>query len=141
VIRGIFADVFLVLAVATVLASAVGVLVMRGVYAKLHFVTPAALVAPVLVTLAVLMKAGFSAATAEVLLALLFLVIAGPYLSHATIRAARVREQGDWRPGKGRPGGGQPAGDGRPGGGQPAGDGRPGGGQPAGEGRPGGGQA
>jgi hypothetical protein len=25
------------------------------------------------------------------------MVIAGPYLSHATIRAFRVREKGDWR--------------------------------------------
>ena len=62
--------------------------------------TPAALVAPVLVTLAVLVHAGFSAATGETLLALLFMVIAGPFLTHATIRAARVREEGDWRTGR-----------------------------------------
>ena len=62
--------------------------------------TPAALVAPVLVTLAVLVHAGFSAATGETLLALLFMVIAGPFLTHATIRAARVRATGDWRTGR-----------------------------------------
>ena len=28
------------------------------------------------------------------------MVIAGPFLTHATIRAARVRETGDWRPGR-----------------------------------------
>ena len=66
-IRGIFADVFLGLAVAIVLLSSVGVLVMRGVYDKLHFVTPAALVAPILVMLAVLVHAGFSATSAETL--------------------------------------------------------------------------
>jgi monovalent cation/proton antiporter MnhG/PhaG subunit len=97
-IREIFSDTFLGLAAAIVIASSVGVLVMRDVYQKLHFVTPAALVAPVLVTLAVLIRARFSATTAETLLALLFMVFAGPYLTHATIRAARVREQGDWRP-------------------------------------------
>jgi hypothetical protein len=37
-------------------------------------------------------------------------MIAGPYLTHATIRAARVREKGDWRPGKG---GGRDHGEGR----------------------------
>jgi multicomponent Na+:H+ antiporter subunit G len=99
IIREIFSDVLLALAAAIVLASSVGVLVMRGVYDKLHFVTPAALVAPVLVTLAVLLRAGFSATTTETCLALLFMVIAGPFLTHATIRAARVREKGDWRPG------------------------------------------
>jgi multisubunit Na+/H+ antiporter MnhG subunit len=99
IIREIFTDALLGLAAAIVLFSSAGVLLMRGVYDKLHFVTPAALVAPVLVTMAVLVHAGFSAATTEVLLALLFMVVAGPFLTHATIRAARVREQGDWRPG------------------------------------------
>jgi multicomponent Na+:H+ antiporter subunit G len=100
-IREIFADVFLGLAVTIVLLSSVGVLAMRGVYDKLHFVTPAALVAPILVMLAVLVHAGFSATSAETLLALLFMVIAGPFLTHATVRAARVREKGDWRSGHG----------------------------------------
>jgi multisubunit Na+/H+ antiporter MnhG subunit len=100
IIGEILTDVLAGLAAAIVLASSVGVLVMRGVYDKLHFVTPAALVAPALVTLAVLVHAGLSATTTETLLALLFLMIAGPFLSHATIRAARVREQGDWRPGR-----------------------------------------
>ncbi|HEV8275443.1 MAG TPA: monovalent cation/H(+) antiporter subunit G [Streptosporangiaceae bacterium] len=102
IVRQILADTFLGLATAVVLASSVGVLVMRDVYDKLHFVTPAALVAPILVTLAVLVRARFSATTAEMFLVLLFMVIAGPYLSHATIRAARAREQGDWRGGGGR---------------------------------------
>ena len=34
----------------------------------------------------------------ETFLALLFMIIAGPFLSHATMRAIRVREKGDWRP-------------------------------------------
>jgi len=37
--------------------------------------------------------------TGETCLALFFMVIAGPYLSHATMRAIRVRETGDWRSG------------------------------------------
>ena len=37
--------------------------------------------------------------TGETWLALFFMVIAGPFLSHATIRAIRVREKGDWRAG------------------------------------------
>ena len=98
-IRNIVTDVFLGLAVVIVLASAVGVLVMGDVYQKIHFVTPAAVVAPVLVTLAVFVHAGFSATTTETLVVLLFMVIAGPFLSHATMRAARIREKGDWRPG------------------------------------------
>ncbi|HWR48251.1 MAG TPA: monovalent cation/H(+) antiporter subunit G [Pseudonocardiaceae bacterium] len=96
-IKVVFSDVLLILAVVLVLASSLGVLVMRDVYQKLHFVTPAGLVAPVLVALAVLVQQGYSENTVETWLALLFLVIAGPFLTHATIRAARIRETGDWR--------------------------------------------
>ena len=95
--RDIVADVLLGLAVVTVLGASVGVLVMRDAYAKLHYVTPAALVAPVLVALAIFVQAGLYENTGETFLALAFMVIAGPYLSHATIRALRIREQGDWR--------------------------------------------
>lgn len=104
--RDIVADVLLGLAVVTVLTASVGVLVMRDAYAKLHYVTPAALVAPILVALAIFVQAGLYENTGETLLALAFMVIAGPYLSHATIRAIRIREQGDWRlrPGPGAPG-------------------------------------
>ncbi|HYZ57158.1 MAG TPA: monovalent cation/H(+) antiporter subunit G [Streptosporangiaceae bacterium] len=100
-VNEIFADILLGLAVAVVLASALGLLVMRDVYQKLHFVTPAALVAPVLVAAAVFVQAGLTENTGETLLALLFVVIAGPFLTHATIRAARIRDKGDWRGGKG----------------------------------------
>lgn len=105
-VREILADVLLALAVATVLASSIGILVMRDVYQKLHYVTPAALVAPVMVGLAVLARSGLTEDTAETWLALIFIVIAGPFLTHATIRAARIREKGDWRPGADRGHGG-----------------------------------
>jgi multisubunit Na+/H+ antiporter MnhG subunit len=97
VIREIVTDVLLALAVLVVAASAAGVLAMRDAAARLHFVTPAAVVAPVLVALAVFVRQGLDENTGETLVALFFMVVAGPYLSHATIRAIRVREHGDWR--------------------------------------------
>jgi multicomponent Na+:H+ antiporter subunit G len=103
-VREIIADVLLGLAVAIVFGSAAGILVMRDVYQKLHYVTPVALVAPFIVGLAVLAQSGLTEDTAGTCLALVFIMIAGPYLSHATIRAARIRETGDWRPGAGRRG-------------------------------------
>jgi multisubunit Na+/H+ antiporter MnhG subunit len=98
--RDIAADVLLGLAVAVVISASIGVLVMRDPYQKLHFVTPAALIAPFLVTLAVLARMGLTENTGETCLALGFMVIAGPFLSHATVRAIRIREKGDWRPGR-----------------------------------------
>jgi multicomponent Na+:H+ antiporter subunit G len=100
IIKDIISDILLGLAVLIVLGASVGVLVMRDPYQKLHFVTPAALVAPALVAVAILVQMGVFENTGETFLALLFMVIAGPFLSHATIRAIRVRETGDWRPEK-----------------------------------------
>ena len=100
--RDIGADVLLGVAVLVVAGASLGVLLMRDAYQKLHFVTTAALVAPVLVALAVLVRMGLYENTGETCLALLFMVIAGPYLSHATMRALRVREKGDWRLGRNR---------------------------------------
>jgi multisubunit Na+/H+ antiporter MnhG subunit len=96
--RDILADVALGIAVAIVLASSAGILAMRDPYQKVHYVTPAALVAPLFVGLAILAQSGLTGNTAEMCLALVFLGIAGPFLSHATMRAIRIRETGDWRP-------------------------------------------
>ena len=96
-VREVIADVLLALAVLTVAASALGVAVMPTPYARLHYVTPAAVVAPVLVALAVFVTEGLDENTGETVVALVFMVAAAPFLSHATIRAIRVREAGDWR--------------------------------------------
>ncbi|MGH3124414.1 MAG: monovalent cation/H(+) antiporter subunit G [Streptosporangiaceae bacterium] len=95
---GIIADILLGLAAVLVLASSVGILVMRDAYQKLHYVTPVAVIAPVIVGLAVLVRSGWSENSLETWLALVFVLIGGPFLTHATIRTARIREKGDWRP-------------------------------------------
>ena len=99
-VQDIFSDILLALAVLIVVGASLGVLLMRDAYQKLHFVTPAALVAPLLVALAILAQVGAYENTGETFLALLFMMIAGPFLSHATMRAIRVRAKGDWRPRK-----------------------------------------
>ncbi len=95
--RQVITDVLLGLAVLTVAASAIGVALMPDAYARLHYVTPAAVVAPVLVALAVFVTEGLNENTGETVVALVFMIAAAPFLSHATIRAIRVREAGDWR--------------------------------------------
>jgi multicomponent Na+:H+ antiporter subunit G len=96
-IREVITDVLLALAVLVVAASALGVAIMPDAYARLHYVTPAAVLAPVLVALAVLVTEGLDENTGETVVALVFMIAAAPFLSHATIRAIRVREAGDWR--------------------------------------------
>ena len=96
-IREVISDTLLALAVLTVAASAIGVAIAPNPYARLHYVTPAAVVAPVLVALAVLVAEGLDQNTGETVVALVFLVAAAPLVSHATIRATRIREEGNWR--------------------------------------------
>ena len=96
-IREVITDVLLGSAVVVVAASALGIAIMPDAYAKLHYVTPAAVVAPVLVTLAIFVSEGLDVNTGETVVALVFMIAAAPFLSHATIRAMRVRERGDWR--------------------------------------------
>src|ERR1700733_7597013 len=79
--KAVISDVLLGLAVLIVASASVGVLVMRDAYQKLHFVTPAALIAPALVALAILVQVGVYENTGETFLALLFMIIAGPFLS------------------------------------------------------------
>ena len=102
--RAAIADALLGLAVLVALFSCLGVLVMRGVYAKLHFLGPLALVSPFLAAVAIAVRMGWRENTVESWLALLILMVAGPFLSHATLRAAQVREQGNWRARGGDPG-------------------------------------
>jgi len=91
VIREVVTDAMLALATLTVVLSSVGIAVMPGAAAKLHYVTPAAVVAPVLVTLAVFVREGLDSSTGMTVIALVFMVAVSPYLSHATLRAIRAR--------------------------------------------------
>ncbi len=96
IVRTVVADVLLAVAAVIVLGSSAGILLMRDVYQKLHYVTPLALVAPVVVGLAILVQSGWSVNSLQTWLAIAFMVITAPFLSHATVRAARIRETGDW---------------------------------------------
>lgn len=96
-VRQIAVDTLLGLAVVVALASALGVALMPDVYQKLHYVAPLGTVAPVLVGLAILVQSGWTAIAAQTWLTVIFVVMAGPVVSHATIRAAKIRADGDWR--------------------------------------------
>ncbi|MBO0802041.1 MAG: monovalent cation/H(+) antiporter subunit G [Nocardiopsaceae bacterium] len=86
-IRQIITDVLLALAVVTVAASAIGLLRTTTAADRLHYVTPAAVVAPLLVAAAVFVRQGLDENTGETLVAAGFMLVTAPYLSHATIRA------------------------------------------------------
>jgi monovalent cation/proton antiporter MnhG/PhaG subunit len=94
-VRQLVEYVLLALGTGTLVLSAVGVLAMRSVYDRLHYVGSAS-VGGALVCIAVTVRESFSLIGNKSLLIAFFLLVTGPVLVHATARAARVRERGTW---------------------------------------------
>ncbi len=104
ILQEVVTDVLLAAAAAVVLVSCLGVLAMPDAYQKLHYVTPAGVVAPVLVALAVTVSRGYDVETTQMWLTAAIMAVASPVVGHATARAIRIREHGDWRlEARGRP--------------------------------------
>ena len=99
-VRHLAEYVLLVLGTGTLVLFAIGVLVMRSVYDRLHYVGSAS-VGAALVCIAVTVRESFSLIGNKTLLIAFFLLVTGPVLVHATARAARVRERGGWSIGDG----------------------------------------
>jgi multicomponent Na+:H+ antiporter subunit G len=94
--RGLLVAALLVVGVGVALASCVGVLLMRDAYDKLHFTAPATTIAPLAIAAAIVLEERLSAAGLKALLVALALLVTNPVLTHATARAARIRQFGEW---------------------------------------------
>jgi multicomponent Na+:H+ antiporter subunit G len=92
----LIAYVLLGVGVAAVLVSCVGVLVMPNVFDKLHYTAPAATVGVFAIAAAVVVEEGWSAASLKSTLVFLLVLITNPIVTHATARAARIRQFGHW---------------------------------------------
>ena len=93
---GLAVAALLALGVAVTWLSCLGVLLMGDPYDRLHYTAPASALAPVLIAAAVVVEEGLSAAGVKALLIAFVLVTTNPVLGHATARAARIREFGEW---------------------------------------------
>ena len=93
---GLAVIVLLALGVAVTWVSCLGVLAMRDPYDRLHYTAPAAVIPPVAIAAAVVLEEQFSAAGIKALLVALALLVTNPVLTHATARAARIRQFGEW---------------------------------------------
>ena len=94
-VRDLAVYVLLALGVGIQVLSALGVLVMRDVFDRLHYVGSAG-VGGALVSVAVTVRESFSLIGNKALLIAVFFLISGPVLVHATARAARIHERGEW---------------------------------------------
>jgi multisubunit Na+/H+ antiporter MnhG subunit len=99
--RHVVSHVLLAGGVGLCLLSVLGVIVMRGVYDRLHYVGLAGFGA-LLAALGIVVQESFSVIGDKALATAAVLLAGGPIVMHATARSARIREHGDWRaPGPG----------------------------------------
>jgi multicomponent Na+:H+ antiporter subunit G len=80
------------------LVTAVGFLVVDDFYEQLHYLAPASLIGSVAIPAAVVVHEGLSQAGAKAILIALLLFWANPVLTHATLRAGRIRRKRQWTP-------------------------------------------
>ncbi len=92
----VLSAVLLAIGCAAVLLTAVGVLVSRNVYQRLHYLAPAATVGVVAIAAAVVLREPLGQAGIKAVIAAVILLVVNPILTHATARAARVHQRGHW---------------------------------------------
>jgi multicomponent Na+:H+ antiporter subunit G len=95
-VTGVVVAVLVALGVGSVLLSCLGILVASNPYDRLHFTAPASTLGPVLLAAAVLVEEPLSSAGIKAVLVAVLIVGTTPVLTHATARAARIRERGDF---------------------------------------------
>ena len=86
------AGALLVAGVAVQLLAVIGLIAARSTFDRLHLVAPAAVVGGPLVCAAVLVNESFSQGGIHAILVAAILIGIGPVTTHATARAARLRE-------------------------------------------------
>jgi len=99
IVRQVLVNLFLWLGVALALMSCLGVLVFPSAFDRLHFAGPLAL-GGVCVATAVVIHESFSLIGDKAILIAAFMLLTAPLITHATGRAARIDQRGDWRLGK-----------------------------------------
>lgn len=93
---GAIIKILLYAAVGIALFSTVGILIMKDVNDKLHYLAPPATVSVLLIAGAIAIEEGWSQATGKAIFCAVALALMNPVLTHATARAARIRELGHW---------------------------------------------
>lgn len=96
--RHVVATVLLIAGGSLEVLAVIGLVVMRDVYDRLHYVGLAGYGA-LLIAIAIVVRESFSLIGNKALATAAVLVLFGPVLVHATARSLRVRERGDWRAG------------------------------------------
>ncbi|HSB76568.1 MAG TPA: monovalent cation/H(+) antiporter subunit G, partial [Terriglobales bacterium] len=90
-------EVLVWVVVATTLVCCLGIVVMKNLYERLHYMATVSTVATVALLAAVVIEQGWGQAAVKMSLIVVVLFLMNAALTHATARAARVRELGHWQ--------------------------------------------
>lgn len=90
--------ILLITALSMFVFMAVALLAVRDIYSRLHFLTPAATLGAALVAAAIVVQESISPAGIKAMLVAVVLIVTSPIISHATARAARIRQKRQWQP-------------------------------------------
>jgi multicomponent Na+:H+ antiporter subunit G len=96
-VREIVVGLLLSGAVAVELACSLALFVAKDSFDRLHFLGPAATLGPLLVVSALVIENALSTNGVKAILTGVLLFLTGPIVTHATGRAARVRQYGHWQ--------------------------------------------
>lgn len=93
--KDVAVGILLVAGVALQLLAGLGLLTMRGTFARLHYVAPAGF-GVVAIAAAVLVEESFSVIGDKAILVAVVVLLTGPVVVHVTARSARTRRHGEW---------------------------------------------
>lgn len=91
--RDVIVFTLLIAGVAVEWLCCVGLLVMRNAFDRLHAIGPANILPPLCFAAAIVFREGISQAGIKAVLIALVLILVSPIVSHATARAAWLREK------------------------------------------------
>lgn len=91
-------DVLLFSSLAVTVFSCIALVFVSGFFNRLHYLGPVTSVSITLLLAAVILHSGWGQAAIKTFLVWFVLVLINAVLTHATARAARVRELGHWTP-------------------------------------------
>ena len=97
--KGVLIGVLLTGGAVVELGCCLGLLAAPTLEDRLHFLTPASSVGPVLIAGAIVTRESLDHRGIVAIVVVAFLTVFNPVISHATARAARIRRTGDWGPG------------------------------------------
>lgn len=92
----ILIDVLLGIGTFSVVLSSFGVLLMKDLYERLHYLFPPATLTVICFAAAAIIDKHLSQSGIKALLIMVVLLLTNSVLSHATARAARIRQFGRW---------------------------------------------